>query len=161
MLVTLALSPHTPKTCTKTFTHFTSVTSPSQPACLSSRSFHWLNLQSESLITCCTASPATPFSGNEAWLPLFLSLHVQSQTVLKSERTPCFSCNPVCKCHVLFSCLVCVIMFVLNVETQCLKFVKGHDKSVKILTVHFIGVCVEQCCSFRKHPSCFLLLIPA
>lgn len=33
-------------------------------------------------------------------------------------------------------------MFVLNVETQCLKFVKGHDKSVKILTVHFIGVCV-------------------
>lgn len=32
-------------------------------------------------------------------------------------------------------------MFVLNVETQCLKFVKGHDKSVKILTVHFIGVC--------------------
>lgn len=63
--VTLVLCHHT----TKTFTHFTSVTSPSQPACLSSRCFPWPSPRNESRITCCTTSPAKPFSGNEALLP--------------------------------------------------------------------------------------------
>lgn len=63
-LVTLVPSHH----ITKTFTRFTSVTSPFQPACLSSRCFHWPSLPSGSPITCCTASLGTPFSGNDLFL---------------------------------------------------------------------------------------------
>lgn len=64
-LATLARAHH----ITKPSTHFTSVTSPSPPACLSSRCFHWLSLPSGNPITCCTASPGTPSSGNDLFSP--------------------------------------------------------------------------------------------
>lgn len=116
---------------TKTFTHFTNVTSPSQPACLSSRSFHWPSPQNKSLINCCTASPATPFLGNEADQPLFFpTLYMMRiQSVLTKNTAFCF---PVCECTVKF-CFVprvflCVFFFLLHVEVQCLHLRRSMTK---------------------------------
>lgn len=118
-LVTLVLSHHT----TKTFTHFTSVTSPFQPACLSSRSFHWPSPQNESLITCCTTSPATPFSRNETLLPhlfFFLSLcmfRAHPNRPEDSKNTLFFPC--------IFSACECTVKLCLcasHVFSQCVCF---------------------------------------
>lgn len=127
-LVTLVLSHHT----TKTFTHYTSATSLFQPACLSSRSFHWPSPQSENRITCCTASPAMPFSGNKAVAPppsptpCANSEHVEPSWRLK-EHFIFFVCFPACECTVEFCyCASCLFIVFVFCHMLCLDFGEGH-----------------------------------
>lgn len=99
-LVTLVPSHH----ITKTFTHFTSVTSPFQPACLSSRCFHWPSLPNGSPITCCTASLGTPFSGNDLFSSLCVHVPIRPGDLKNTYMFPCH----VMHCYFVLSCLVCL-----------------------------------------------------
>lgn len=80
--VTPVLPPH----ITKTFTHFTSVTSPFPPACLSSRCFHWPSLPSGKPTSCSTASPRAPCSGNDCSHPSACTLGARPPGDLKNTH---------------------------------------------------------------------------
>lgn len=82
-----------------------------------------------------------------------------SQNVLKTQRTLYFFLyfflpvnvlsSFVFVPHVSFS--LCLFLFLLHREVQCLQFGRGMTKSVKILT---------KCCSLKRLPFPFVLLIP-
>lgn len=123
------LTPTVFRSTSRASTRCTRDTSPSPPACLSSRSLHWPSRPRGSPTTCSTPSHEMPFSGNEDCDPPtpltfhFFCMSVQSEHCPEDLETLYICmfvcvCFPVCKCTVsLFLSFVCRC----HVHIQCLQ----------------------------------------